>query len=231
MCNKNDYIKQQVENNEIIYIDTCSLMNPNRLIGFLEYVKPLLLNEGKRITIHNCVMEELRRLQMSSNSLKRDQANIALDIIAKNRDSFEILSDDSDDSSDYEYFADKELLKDIFDQRRNHTILLISNDRKLTFDAYNFNKIESVNGNKIHVCYLSHYGDLNICDCVKDNQKDCDANDDLKVSEKDEKPKIVVQKEYIASECSKLETIGIPLATMMLGILLGFSGSKGIKNL
>lgn len=228
MTKKTDYIQQQISTNEIIYIDTCSLMDPDRLNGFLEHAKPLLLKEGKKITIHNCVMEELFKLQISSNLSKRNQANKALDVIYQNHDIFEIIPNDCDESS--EYFADKELLKEIFEKRRNHTILLISNDHYLTSDAYNFNKVESVNGNKIHVCYLNHYGDLNICDCVKENRQDLTKNEEIEKEEKVANPKVIVKKEYIETERSIFQTVGIPLATMLLGTLSGYLGSKLIKN-
>lgn len=228
MYNNLDYIKQQISSNELIYIDTCSLMDPNRLTGFLEHAKPALLNSGKKITIHYCVMEELFKLQISSNPSKRSQANNALDVIYKNHEIFEIIPNDYDEDS--EYFADKELLKEIFEKRRNHTILLISNDHYLTSDAYNFNKVESVNGNKIHVCYLNHYGNLNICDCVKENKQDVTKNEEIEKEEKEVTPKVIVKKEYIETEHSIFETIGIPLATMLLGTLSGYLGSKLIKN-
>lgn len=224
MYKNTNYIKQQIAKNEIIYIDTCSLMNPNRLSGFLEIARPLLLNEKRKITIHNCVMEELFKLKISSNLSKRSQANEALNIIYKNPEIFEIIPTNYDDDS--EFFADKELLKEIFVKRRKHTILLISNDHFLTSDAYNFNKVESVNGNKIHVCYLNYCGDLNICDCARTKNIHSKIESISPEKEVEQNPTIIIQKEYIEKKRNPLETIGITLATVAIGTISGFMSSK-----
>lgn len=63
------------------------------------------------------------------------------------------------------------LLSTLFERRRNHKQLLISNDHALTSDAFNFNNLASVSGNRINVCYLNHFGNMNVCDCVKEKKR------------------------------------------------------------
>ncbi len=227
MTNNIDYVKKQIESNELIYIDTCSLMNPSRLNGFIKNVRPILLKESKKITIHYCVMEELYRLQISSNTEKRNQANKALDLIFDNHKIFNIIPTEYIEGS--EYFADKELLKEIFEKRRKHTILLISNDHYLTSDAYNFNKVESVNGNKIQVCYLNHYGNLNICECAKKIHQDINLNSTYP-EEQIEETKVIIQKEYIEKEYSNFEKYGFPFITLLIGTITGIAGTKLVER-
>lgn len=166
MCTNLDYIRKQIEANEIIYIDTCSLMDISRLMMFIEHAKPVFLEYKKKITIHYSVMEEIFKFEICSNETKRNQAHSARMIILDNSDLFDIQSNENEwDNS--QCFADKELLSTLFENRVSHKQLLISNDHSLTTDAFNFNRFGSVRGNKINVCYLNSLGAMHMCDCVK----------------------------------------------------------------
>lgn len=166
MCTNLEYIRKQIEANEIIYIDTCSLMDISRLMMFIEHAKPLFLEYKKKITIHYSVMEEIFKFEICSNEIKRNQAHSARMIILDNSDLFDIQSNENEwDNS--QCFADKELLSTLFENRISHRQLLISNDHSLTTDAFNFNRFGSVRGNKINVCYLNSLGAMHMCDCVK----------------------------------------------------------------
>ena len=46
--------------------------------------------------------------------------------------------------------------------------LLITNDKKLSRDAYGLNNQESCKGHRIMVCYVNRAGELQMCECVKE---------------------------------------------------------------
>ena len=108
-------------------------------------------------------MDEIFKFEYHYSGHKNEQAHTAREIIMKNLDLFQIQSNDDKADDNSECFADKELLRVLFENRSNHTQLLISNDYALTADAYNFNNVESVKGNRINVCYLNSYGQMNMC--------------------------------------------------------------------
>ena len=199
MCTNLEYIRKQIEANEIIYIDTCSLMDISRLMMFIEHAKPLFLEYKKKITIHYSVMEEIFKFEICSNEIKRNQAHSARMIILDNSDLFDIQSNENEwDNS--QCFADKELLSTLFENRVSHRQLLISNDHSLTTDAFNFNRFGSVRGNKINVCYLNSLGAMHMCDCVKqratttNTSKENSTTEEKAVSEEkiQEKPNVQV---------------------------------------
>lgn len=167
MCTNLEYIAKQLGSNELIYIDTCSLMDSERLLRFIENAKPVFLKKKKKIIVHHSVMDEIFKFEYYYSGHVNEQAHTAREIIMKNLDLFQIQSNDDKAGDNSECFADKELLRVLFENRSNHTQLLISNDHALTADAYNFNNVESVKGNRINVCYLNSYGQMNMCSCAK----------------------------------------------------------------
>lgn len=218
MCTNNEYIKQQIETNELIYIDTCSLLDIDRLNNFLKGVRTILIENKKKIIVHYSVLEELYKFRFASNEVKRNQANDAIDIILNNSDIF-IIESNPNINNETECFADLKLLTTLFERRRNHKQLLISNDNALTTDAFNFNSIESVRGNRINVCYLNHYGNMNRCKCVKektDRKLQLKNSDDIT-----EEPKIIVEKEVVKEELPTLKKYGIPTISLLVGGFLG----------
>lgn len=144
MCTNTEYIKKQVSINDLIYIDTCSLLDTNRLENFINNSKEYFIESYKKIRIHNAVLNELAKFRCSSTFSKKEQAKKALDIIAKNKDLFII---ENEDESCCDQFADPKLLETLLKRRIVHKQLLISNDKDLTFDAYSFNNLESFYGN------------------------------------------------------------------------------------
>lgn len=164
---KTEYLKQQIQNNEIIWIDTCTMMYIQRFELFIKNVRPILLETSKKIQIPDCVIAELAKHQLSTDEFKRTSAIEALNIVKLNSDIFKIEYLDND-ASNGDNFADPKILTVILEKRRNIPQLLISNDQRLTSDAYKFNGFESFYGNKVSVCYIGANGDMNMCDCVKD---------------------------------------------------------------
>ena len=55
-------------------------------------------------------------------------------------------------------FADSELLSRLTKEKTEFSQLLITNDKKLSVDAYSLNNLNSCLGKKISVCYISKNG-------------------------------------------------------------------------
>lgn len=73
MYNNLDYIEQQISSNELIYIDTCSLLDVVRLNNFIDSAKTIFIKNGKKIIVHYSVLEELYKLRFSANEKKEKQ--------------------------------------------------------------------------------------------------------------------------------------------------------------
>ena len=80
MC-KTDYLLQQLQHNDIIWIDTCTMMYTRRFESFIQKVRPLLIELNKKIQVPDCVMAELAKHQLSTDSYKQTCATEALNII------------------------------------------------------------------------------------------------------------------------------------------------------
>lgn len=212
---KTDYLKQQIQFNEIIWIDTSTMMYIQRFELFIKKVRPLLLESNKKIQIPDCVMAELAKHQLSSDEFKQTCATEALSLIKANFEIFKVEYIEND-ASNGETFADPKILTAILEKRRNVPQLLISNDQKLTSDAYKFNDLESFYGSKVNVCYIGLNGNMNMCDCVKlKNFKD--------------EPEIIYKNKIIEKEVIKkvpqdktfIESYGMPIG-LSVGTLVTY---------
>ena len=61
MCNSLDYTKKQIQLNDRIYIDTCSILNTDRFEKFLETSRNVFLKHNKTLHITNAVMNEIEK--------------------------------------------------------------------------------------------------------------------------------------------------------------------------
>ena len=166
MTTNSDYITKQIQNSQIIWIDTCTMMYIQRFELFIKNVRPILLESNKKIQIPDCVMAELAKHQLSSDEYKQTSATEALSLIKANNDIFKVEHLDND-ASNGENFADPKILTVIPGEKKKHTTTAYINDQRLTSDAYKFNNLESFYGSKVSVCYIGANGDMNMCDCVK----------------------------------------------------------------
>lgn len=169
MCNY-DYLKQEVENNDLLYVDSCSTMEHEGFRSFISNIKELLVINNKKIKIIAEVYCELIKHSCSSNIYKQQSALNALAVIKENSDVFEIECEKEANIDDT--FADPKLLAHLLNNIASQKQLLITNDRKLSSDAYNFNNLNSINGRKIHVCYINRNGDMLKCNCVNTSFED-----------------------------------------------------------
>lgn len=161
-----EYLNSMATKNDRIYIDTASLMNPDCFQQFVEKAESIFMAASKRITISTAVRSELGRHVSLSNIVKRESALEALSIIQQHRNLFDIPDDELNEEDIGKAFADAELLAELMIHKKEGNQLLITNDRKLSSDAYELNKLQSCLGHRIYVCHITRFGFLQICDCV-----------------------------------------------------------------
>lgn len=155
-----------IQRNDDIIIDTCSLMNHSSFSSFLKTNADKFRDQNKKIIIPYAVYCELTEQMNSTDMSKRDSAEKANSLL---KDYIDIISVEDyclDDEEKTKAFADAELLARLTKNRTSRKQLLISNDKRLTADAYNLNRSESCFGNDVWVSYLSESGKLKTCDCV-----------------------------------------------------------------
>ena len=212
MC-KISYLEKMIHSNDIIYIDTSSVMFDDWFAEFIDNARPLLIEYQKKITIIYSVYKELEKKSKSSDLIKSQKAINSMSIINDNLDLFDILLN----SEISENFADFCLLNQLIVNRRNCRQLLITNDRTLANDAIDFNDILSVDGKYIMVCRLS-FGYL----------KSSDYNTQEKVFDRiteNQEVQYVEKIQYVEKEKSMFEKYFIPGLTYSLGIVTGIGGT------
>lgn len=148
-----------------IIMDTASLMEEDRVHDMVDNYKAILIKNRQSIIIPGVVYQELVRHLTSDNEQKKRKANEALKIIRNNGEIFTVESVGYTSDEVRKAFADCEILLRLTNIRATRRQLLITNDRKLSRDAYNLNQIESCSGKMVSVYYLSYNGNLCECDC------------------------------------------------------------------
>lgn len=162
-----DYLTAMVQTNERIFIDTASIMNAEWFQQFVENAAPVFQAAHKRITIATAVRSELCRHMDSPDIRKQEDALAALNIISQHKDLFDTVGGRLDDEEIAKAFADAELLAELIIFKKEGNQLLITNDRKLSCDAFELNQQQSNHGYRINVCCINRFGFLQMCDCVK----------------------------------------------------------------
>ena len=163
-----EYLQRVIKSSDRIYIDTATLMESEWMKLFLLNCKEILRNEDKKIIVHKAVCLELARLLETKEVRKVKDALAVIEILLQYQDIFEVQNDEMTEQEVYSAFADGQLLSELTINKREGRQLLITNDRKLSRDAFNLNDQESYKGYRILVCYLNKYGELNKCQCVKE---------------------------------------------------------------
>lgn len=160
------YIEKIFSSVERILVDTSTLMT-NGFQQFINNNKKRILAEGKKIIIPKAVYTELARHMGSEDSDKCKYAMAAVDLMASNKDIFQVESASLSEDEIAHAFADAQLLSEFTLNRSDYTQLLITNDRKLGRDAFDLNQQQSCKGRKVLVCYINWYGELKCCDCAR----------------------------------------------------------------
>ena len=184
-------VEEVIRNSEEITMDTASLMEIDSLKRMVDKYREVFLRHGKMIIIPAVVCQELVRHLTSEIEDKREKADKALKIIRNNGEIFTVELAEYSSEEIRKAFADREILLRLSSARANRKQLLITNDRKLSRDAYNLNMMESCGGKTVFVCYLTFCGDLCRCDYSTKNLSESEAT------------RIIVKKEPVYIEVEK----------------------------
>lgn len=159
MTNK-EYVQNLLLANDIIYIDTSSLMNVEEFKVFIESYSEDFLNFGMKITVTREVCLEIVKHLSSEHIEKQTKAKRVIDIF-KNFNTIFIFEDENLTSHEANFaFADSELLSRMTKSKLDYKQLLITNDKNLCIDAFNLNTLNSCKGQQIMVCYINRNGKL-----------------------------------------------------------------------
>lgn len=199
-------MEKQIQSNELIWIDTSTIMDIENFKLFITKIRPLLLKKKKMIIIPISVKNELLKHKNSDNQKKKNLAIRGLELINQYKDIFQY--DQTINNLANDNFADKNILLLIINNKTEASQLLISNDKGLTSDAYKFNDTKSYNGRKINVCYINRNGNLQMCDCVKNKVQEIEKN-----VQKDNVAPIQIE---VTKDKTFLERYGLPV-----GVLIG----------
>ena len=210
-----------------ILMDTASLMEVERLKYMVENYKPIFLEFRQSIIIPGVVCQELVRHLVSDNLEKRDKANEALTIIRNNGEIFTVESADFTSEELRKAFADQELLLRLTKVRSIKQQLLITNDRKLSRDAYNLNQIESCRGKQVYVYYLNFNGHLSECECLN---LDHDAPFEKETIEK-ESVKVETEAKYNPNDNEISESVLLAASLFGAGYITGKYGKTIMNNI
>ena len=188
-----EYVNTLLQFNDIIYIDTSSLMNVQDLRMFLDNYQQYFIKYNKKIIVTREVCLEIVKHLSSKIESKEFKAKAVIDLFKRFCDLF--------------IFADSELLSRLTMGKTEFSQLLITNDKKLSVDAYNLNNLNSCFGEKISVCYISQNGLLH------------KGQTDFKSRVISEKDKI---EEVNLSEEQKITSIAENKSSKILYVLTGF---------
>ena len=145
------YIQNMIHNNERIYIDTATLMEVEWTRLFINNCREILISEGKKIIVPKAVCLELARHMSSDNERKSQAALEAIGILSQFVDLFDVQNDAMNENEIAKAFADCQLLSELTLNKAEGGQLLITNDRKLSKDAFDLNSQESCKGYRIMV--------------------------------------------------------------------------------
>ena len=88
-------------------------------------------------------------------------------MLALNKSVFQVDSAPLTDDEIAHAFADAQLLSELTLHKSDCHQLLITNDRKLSCDAFELNQQQSCKGRRILVCYVNGWGELQCCECAR----------------------------------------------------------------
>ena len=164
--NNTQYIEKILASAERILVDTSTLMTR----GFQQFIynnKERFHSDNKKIIVSRAVYAELARHMESTDSEKSASAMAAIELMVLNKSIFQVDSISLDKAELAHAFADAQLLSELTLYKSNYNQLLITNDRKLSCDAFALNQQLSCKGRKIFVCYINWRGELQCCECAR----------------------------------------------------------------
>lgn len=156
-----EYVESLVSVNDMIYIDTSSLMNVEVFEEFVENYRNIFLDYQKRIIVTREVCLEIVKHLSSDSMNKQIKAKNVVRIFKNYSNLFTFEDENLNEFEVGKAFADSELLSRMTKEKSEFRQLLITNDKKLSLDAYSLNSLNSCKGQKIMVCYINGNGKLN----------------------------------------------------------------------
>ena len=180
-----EYVNSLIGFNDIIYIDTSSLMNVEELRKFLESYSQIFIENNKRILVTREVCLEIVKHLRSKMESKQYKAQKVIEIFKEYYELFIFEDNNLNNIEANSAFADSELLSRITRGKTKFRQLLITNDKKLSVDTYNLNNLNSCFGEKISVCYISQDGLLHRGQTDFESRAICekDKKEEVNVSE------------------------------------------------
>lgn len=151
MCEQTELLKV----NKLIYMDTCTILNSDSFIQFMNNNEQKLIDCGKKIILIGAVDYELKEHLKSEYWHLKTNANKALNYIYTHKHLFEIH-----ERKPYETFADPEFQMELLRNRRFKNQLFITEDHKLARDILKFNDFESCDGKVITIATIDNCGQL-----------------------------------------------------------------------
>ena len=162
-----EYIETMISQNDLIYIDTATLMEIEGMENFIQSYEDIFIRYSKKMIVSKAVCYELARHLGSSNQVKVELALQVIGILVRYNDLFEVRNSGMTETELAKAFADSHLLSELTVNKTEYGQLLITNDKKLSRDAYGINNQESCKGHRVMVCYINRVGELHMCECVK----------------------------------------------------------------
>lgn len=159
------YVEKVITSVDRILVDTSTLMT-RRFQQFINNNRERFLSGDKRIIVPKSVYTELARHLVSEDSEKSAYAMSAVELLAINEDIFHVESAPLTEEEIAHAFADAQLLSELTLYKSDFNQLLITNDRKLSCDAFELNQQQSCRGHRIWVCYINWCGELQCCECA-----------------------------------------------------------------
>ena len=224
-----EYVEKLLLRNDVILIDTASLMEKEGFARFIDNYYEIIIKSGKRITIPEAVYLELQRHLVIGSKEKIYNANTAINLLRGYQELFDIemVGDRKDKMK--EAFADQELLIRLTEGRRHQRQLLITNDRNLSKDAFALNALESCRGEYISVCYINSRGELHRCECTKAQETesigDVEPKSATKTIYRDKTSEALEGKRW------KTTTVGACAASFIAGICINRYGKTVVALL
>lgn len=186
MSEINDSYKQELEKivkEQIIFIDTCSLLEPQSVV-FWQNVIPLLHTYQKKIIVPmRCIEEVQKHYVNASNASLSKRAEECLKALQKllKGGLIEVRGEKSDN------FADNVFLSVFMKHRMNHKLFLITQDKKLASDIENLNSIKSVKAKPVQVRKIGKDGrltDFSVKNTSRSNEMNNTQSENISEDEK-----------------------------------------------
>lgn len=224
-----EYTEKIISSVDRILVDTSTLMSPS-FQQFISTNKEHFIDKEIKIIIPKAVYTELARHMESVNTDKCTLALSAVELIDLNHDIFQVENSALTEEDIAHAFADAQLLSELTLHRTDYSQLLITNDRKLSCDAFRLNQQQSCKGHKVLVCYINWCGQLQCCECARPSKEEVNHTstrpfvENSKPQSEDVSPTSSIEKH---EESWKFDWLSGLLGVSSIGLLYGlYRGGK-----